>query len=185
MTWDEYFLELAATAAKKSKDPECQVGVAIRGARNETLATGFNGPPVGIDDSVVADRQAKLRQVVHAEINALIFVDPQKLAGATLYTTKPVCIHCAPVLCQYHGLYGPLTIAQPPIDPSSSWAAGQQQALEMFGAVGVSVRSVGKSCHSCGHLKPYDADRFSCHYEGTSANCIEYGQWEPKRETTP
>ena len=140
MTWDEYFLELAATAAKKSKDPECQVGVAIRGARNETLATGFNGPPVGIDDSVVADRQAKLRQVVHAEINALIFVDPQKLAGATLYTTKPVCIHCAPVLCQYHGLYGPLAIAQPLIDPSSSWAAGQQEALEMFTAVGVQVR---------------------------------------------
>lgn len=187
MTWDEYFLELAATAAKKSKDPECQVGVAIRGARNETLATGFNGPPVGIDDSVVADRQAKLRQVVHAEINALIFVDPQKLAGATLYTTKPVCIHCAPVLCQYHGLYGPLTIAQPPIDPSSSWAAGQQQALEMFGAVGVQVRQAFAVWSALSApIDPASVACRTCKHDGGGPPCgtctfVEREGWEPKQ----
>ena len=141
MTWDDYFLELAATAAKKSKDPNCQVGVAIRGAHNETVATGFNGLPIGLSDRGLEDREKKLRRTLHAEVNALIFADPRKLAGATIYTTKPVCHHCAGVICQHHGLYGPLNIVQPPIDEASSWAESQREALEMFAEARVQVRS--------------------------------------------
>lgn len=141
MTWDDYFLELAATAAKKSKDPNCQVGVAIRGAHNETVATGFNGLPIGLSDRGLEDREKKLRRTLHAEVNALIFADPRKLAGATIYTTKPVCHHCAGVICQYHGLYGPLNIVQPPIDEASSWAESQREALETFAEARVQVRS--------------------------------------------
>ena len=139
MTWDDYFLDLAATAAKKSKDPNSQVGVAIADRHHGTVATGFNGLPIGLDDSAVHDREKKLRRVLHAEVNALIFADPRRLSGATLYTTKAVCHRCAAVICQYHGLYGPLTVVQPVIERESSWAESQLEAVEMFREAGLLV----------------------------------------------
>ena len=148
MTWDDYFLDLAVTAAKKSKDPNSQVGVAIADRHHGTVATGFNGLPIGLNDSVVQDRETKLRRILHAEVNALIFADPRRLSGATLYTTKAVCHRCAAVICQYHGLYGPLTVVQPAIERESSWAESQVEAIEMFREAGVAVR---QAAHQGGH----------------------------------
>ena len=183
MTWDDYFLELAATAAKKSKDPNCQVGVAIRGAHNETVATGFNGLPIGLSDRGLEDREKKLRRTLHAEVNALIFADPRKLPGAAIYTTKPVCHHCASVICQYHGLYGPLNIVQPPIDEASSWAKSQREALEMFTEARVRVRSVGWLTDE--PVRAY-LGCSNCRYSGTPVieepcmGCACASAWEPK-----
>lgn len=42
-TWDETFMEMALTAAKRSKDPVTQVGAVIVAADNRVLSIGYNG----------------------------------------------------------------------------------------------------------------------------------------------
>jgi dCMP deaminase len=137
MNWPEYFFGLAAHVATKSKDPSTKVGALIVDRHNAVVSAGFNGLPKGLSDAVVHDREMKLKRVIHAEHNALIFADHARLAGATLYITFPPCERCAAMICQYHALYGPLAVAMPPLDPGSSWADSQDEALRMFAEAGV------------------------------------------------
>ena len=43
ISWDEYFMGVAVLAAKRSKDPNTQVGACIVDERNIILSTGYNG----------------------------------------------------------------------------------------------------------------------------------------------
>lgn len=72
--WDRHFLGLAIEHARMSKDPSTQVGAVIVGPDREVRSTGFNGFPRGIADTPerLANRDMKLRLVVHAELNAIL-----------------------------------------------------------------------------------------------------------------
>ncbi|MDO4882872.1 MAG: cytidine deaminase, partial [Oscillospiraceae bacterium] len=50
ITWDEYFMGVALLAAKRSKDPNTQVGACIVDGNNIILSTGYNGFPYGCSD---------------------------------------------------------------------------------------------------------------------------------------
>ena len=47
ISWDEYFMGIAMLAAKRSKDPNTQVGACIVSQDNIIISTGYNGMPKG------------------------------------------------------------------------------------------------------------------------------------------
>ena len=104
ITWDEYFMGVALLAAKRSKDPNTQVGACIVDENNVILTTGYNGFPVGCsDDEFPWDREGdntKYPFVVHAELNAILNASGKSLRGAKLYVALFPCNECAKAIIQ-------------------------------------------------------------------------------------
>lgn len=94
--WDARFLGLAAVIAQWSKDPSTKVGaIIVRPDSHAIISTGFNGFPPGHPDAPeqYADRRYKYAHVIHAEENALRFLN-YRANGCSLYTSFPVCPNC-------------------------------------------------------------------------------------------
>ena len=78
LSWDEFFMGVARLAAKRSKDPNTQVGACIVSKDNRILSVGYNGTPNGYDDIYFPwDREGealetKYLYVVHAERNSIL-----------------------------------------------------------------------------------------------------------------
>ena len=53
LSWDEYFMSIAALTAMRSKDPNTKVGACIVAEDNRVLSVGYNGAPNGFADSLV------------------------------------------------------------------------------------------------------------------------------------
>ena len=104
ISWDEYFMGVAILAAKRSKDPNTQVGACIVDGNNIILSTGYNGFPYGCsDDTFSWDREGedtKYRYVVHAELNAILNAHGKSLEGARLYVDLFPCNECAKAIIQ-------------------------------------------------------------------------------------
>jgi dCMP deaminase len=87
--WDNHFLQSAFDEARMSKDPSTRVGAVIVGPDREKRATGFNGFPRGVVDSLdrLNNREVKLRLTVHAEMNAVLNAarTGTSVKGCTLY----------------------------------------------------------------------------------------------------
>jgi dCMP deaminase len=98
--WDGRFLDLAEVVARWSKDPSTRVGCAIVDDKQRIISLGFNGPPRGVADNRLHDREVKYRHVIHAEENALLFAS-RSVEGATCYVTPvPPCARCTSKLIQ-------------------------------------------------------------------------------------
>lgn len=104
ITWDEFFMGVARLAAKRSKDPNTQVGACIVDENNVILSTGYNGFPVGCSDDVFPwDREGdetKYPYVVHAELNAILNASGKSLRGARIYVDLFPCNECAKAIIQ-------------------------------------------------------------------------------------
>ena len=104
ISWDEYFMGVAILAAKRSKDPNTQVGACIVNKSKRILSTGYNGFPCGCsDDTFSWDREGedtKYRYVVHAELNAILNAHGKSLEGARLYVDLFPCNECAKAIIQ-------------------------------------------------------------------------------------
>ena len=50
ISWDEYFMGVAALSAQRSKDPSTQVGACIVSDDNRIMTVGYNGMPMGCSD---------------------------------------------------------------------------------------------------------------------------------------
>ena len=76
ISWDEYFMGVALLAARRSKDPNTQVGACIVSPDNIILSTGYNGLPCSCSDDVFPwereGAETKYPYVVHAELNAIL-----------------------------------------------------------------------------------------------------------------
>jgi dCMP deaminase len=106
ISWDEYFMGVAALSAKRSKDPNTQVGACIVNEDKRIVGIGYNGFPRGCNDDVfpwgkgnVDPLENKYPYVVHAEANCILNTT-EKLKGATLYVTLFPCNECAKLLIQ-------------------------------------------------------------------------------------
>ena len=93
--WDEYFLNIAAEVAKKSKDPSSQCGCVIVDKNHRVISVGYNGLIQGADESklTLSERPMKYRFVVHSELNAILFAH-QDLTGCTIYNNIATCDNC-------------------------------------------------------------------------------------------
>jgi len=100
--WDHRFLGLARQIASWSKDPSTQVGSVIVDPMLRIVATGFNGLPSGVEDTIerLSDRSIKYDMVVHAERNAIIDAK-RDLSGTSLYVWPIMpCSVCAAMIIQ-------------------------------------------------------------------------------------
>ena len=107
ISWDEYFMGIAMLAARRSKDPNTQVGACIVSPDNIIISTGYNGMPKGCsDDEFPWDRKAdievdtKYPYVVHAELNAILNANGRDLRGSRLYVALFPCNECAKAIIQ-------------------------------------------------------------------------------------
>lgn len=108
LTWDEFFMGVAQLAAKRSKDPNTQVGACVVSVDNRILSVGYNGTPNGFDDIYFPwDRQGeeletKYLYVVHAERNAILNYrgSNRDLEGAKIYVDLFPCNECAKEIIQ-------------------------------------------------------------------------------------
>ncbi len=107
ISWDEYFMGIAMLAARRSKDPNTQVGACIVSPDNIIISTGYNGMPKGCsDDSFPWDRKGeneaatKYPYVVHAELNAILNANGRNLKGSRIYVALFPCNECAKAIIQ-------------------------------------------------------------------------------------
>ena len=106
ISWDEYFMGVAELSAKRSKDPNTQVGACIVSADNKILSMGYNGLPVGCsDDEFPWSREGdpyntKYYYVAHSELNAILNYRGGSLEGSKLYVTIFPCNECAKAIIQ-------------------------------------------------------------------------------------
>ena len=106
INWDEYFMGIAILAARRSKDPNTQVGACIVSKDNIIISTGYNGMPKGCsDDEFPWEREGqqdmtKYPYVVHAELNAILNANGRDLRGSRLYVALFPCNECAKAIIQ-------------------------------------------------------------------------------------
>ena len=86
ISWDEFFMRVAAAAGMRSKDPNTQVGACIAGPDHRILSVGYNGTPSNLDDDdfAILNCRGSLKD----------------LSGATCYVTLFPCQECAKTLAQ-------------------------------------------------------------------------------------
>ena len=106
LSWDEYFMGVALLAAKRSKDPNSQVGACIVSDQNIIISTGYNGFPKGCSDDEYpwaregAANDTKYPYVAHAELNAILNAAGRPLAGSRIYVSLFPCNECAKAIIQ-------------------------------------------------------------------------------------
>jgi dCMP deaminase len=106
ITWDEYFMGVAALAGMRSKDPNSQVGACIVSEDNKILSIGYNGFPRGCSDEEFPwaregdPLENKYFFVTHSELNAILNYKGGSLEGAKMYVTLFPCNECAKAIIQ-------------------------------------------------------------------------------------
>lgn len=104
ISWDEYFMGVALLAAKRSKDPNTQVGACIVDQNNVIVSTGYNGFPIGCsDDEFPWEREGEVTKypfVVHAELNSILNASGKSLHGCKIYVALFPCNECAKAIIQ-------------------------------------------------------------------------------------
>mgnify|MGYP000367850844 CR=1 FL=1 len=130
--WDKRFKKLAKYTSRWSKD-KIKVGAIVVSKRRTVVALGYNGFPVGVEDSAerLSNQDKKLDMIVHAEVNALISAG-SKAEGGTIYVWgKPVCSRCAGLIIQA-GITRVVALNPYPERKDSKWRKTGKIALEMF-----------------------------------------------------
>jgi len=110
-SWDEYFMEMAFVASKRSHDPQTKHGALIVNKHNIIMGIGYNGFPKGCDESKLCNsRPGKYLLMTHSEENAVFncLVKTKPEDEARCYVTGPPCLNCLRVLHQnniHHVIY--------------------------------------------------------------------------------
>ena len=140
ISWDEYFMGVAMLAARRSKDPNTQVGCCIVSQDNIIISTGYNGMPKGCsDDEFPWNRDgavSKYAYVVHAELNAILNANGRDLRGSRVYVALFPCNECAKAIIQ-SGVKEVLYLSDKYADSMSTLASKR-----MLDAAGVSYRQL-------------------------------------------
>jgi len=138
MDWDEYLYGFAEHAAKKSKD-STKVGAALIGPERQILLTGYNGPPIGVNDTPDKfERPAKYLYASHAEMNLIAFAAREGISttGCRVYVTHFPCSACARLLIQA----GITEVVYGPNQLGARWDDDAAAASTMFDEAGVVYR---------------------------------------------
>ena len=130
LKWDRRFLRLAEHISGWSKDPGTQVAALIADPKNRIVSVGYNGLPVGIQDTedLLKERAIKLETTIHAETNAILFAR-RNLTGCTLYV-HPLfpCSRCAGLIVQT----GIGRVVAPLQNKDSSWGKSFDLSRRLF-----------------------------------------------------
>jgi len=105
ISWDEYFMSIALLSCMRSKDPSTQVGACIVNELNHIVGVGYNGFPIGCEDSAFPwEREGEFLEtkypyVVHAEQNAILN-SSASVRGARIYVSLFPCHECTKYIIQ-------------------------------------------------------------------------------------
>lgn len=97
---------VALLSAKRSKDPNTQVGACIVNDKNKIVGAGYNGLPIGCDDDDFPwEKQGeflstKYPYICHAELNAILNNIGMDLSGCKIYTALFPCNECSKAIIQ-------------------------------------------------------------------------------------
>lgn len=110
-SWDDTWLAVAETIGRRSRCSRAQLGAVIVSENQRICATGYNGPaaswPEDGDCISWCDRakgKTPLDNIydscpaIHAEANALMYVDRSSVLNGTLYVTGAPCMQCAKLI---------------------------------------------------------------------------------------
>ena len=110
-SWDEYFMEVAELAARRSTCLRRNVGAVVV-LDKRIIATGYNGAPRGIMHceerggclrekmGIPSGERHELCMARHPEQNAIIQAASmgQSIEGSTIYVTHQPCVICAKMI---------------------------------------------------------------------------------------
>ncbi len=105
INWDEYFMGVALLSAKRSKDPNTQVGACIVTEDKRIVGLGYNGLPRGCsDDEFPWEREGEFLNtkypfVCHAELNAILN-STRSLKDCIIYVALFPCHECSKAIIQ-------------------------------------------------------------------------------------
>lgn len=139
ISWDEYFMGVSLLSARRSKDPNTQVGACIVNSEKRILSVGYNGFPAGCsDDEFPWERQGeeldtKYPYVCHAELNAILNCRGTNLSGSKIYVALFPCNECAKAIIQ-SGIREVVYISDKYADSDATKASKR-----MFNAAGVKL----------------------------------------------
>lgn len=134
--WDKRYLRIAREASTWSKDPRAGVGSVLVNRENRIVSTSFNGLPKSIPDdpAILNNRELKLRMIIHAELNSLLFYHGDT-TGFTIYSYPiPPCIHCASSIIQ-RGIKRVVSVYNKGHNPK--WENENNCAEDLFSKAGV------------------------------------------------
>lgn len=107
-SWDTVWMDVADTIAKRSRCSRAQIGAAVVSKDQRISSTGYNGPAASLDVEgdcidwcpraqgvVPLDNMYDSCPSIHAEANALLYVDRSRVEGGTIYITDVACLQCA------------------------------------------------------------------------------------------
>lgn len=100
--WLGRLLKMAKDVASWSKDDSTKVGAVITTQDGRPISWGFNGMPMGIDDSIPERqiRPIKYKWMCHAERNAIDLSSKNDLNGCVMFVTFSPCSACAQSIIQ-------------------------------------------------------------------------------------
>jgi len=112
--WNEYFLEIAKTVAKRSNCLRAHVGAVIVGTDKKIKATGYNGVPskvvscmelgecYRIKNNIPSGTCYETCRSIHAEQNAIIQAGQDRCMGSSMYIWGHnfICILCKRFIVQ-------------------------------------------------------------------------------------
>ena len=84
ISWDEYFMGVAMLAARRSKDPNTQVGACIVSQDNIIISTGYNGMPKGCSDDLFPCNECA-KAIIQSGVKEVLYLSDK-------YATTPSTI---------------------------------------------------------------------------------------------
>lgn len=103
-SWEETFIEIAKTVAKRSKDPHTKVG-SVLVKNNTVVATGYNGDPRNFRYNFNWATSEKYDYVIHSEMNlianAVYNGAGNSIKDSDVYLTLSPCSKCILLLIQF------------------------------------------------------------------------------------
>jgi dCMP deaminase len=110
-SWEETWLAVAEAVSKRSRCSRAQMGSVIVSRDQHIISTGYNGPAANWPESGEcinwcerAKGNAPLDNLydacpsIHAEANALLYVDRSLSLGGTIYIVSAPCMQCAKLI---------------------------------------------------------------------------------------
>ena len=93
-TWDEIWMSMAESIARRSIDPQFRVGsIVVTQDNQQVLSLGYNGMEKGGSNHVDSHERGQ-SGTIHAENNALIKLDYNNPKEKKMYVTLSPCRQC-------------------------------------------------------------------------------------------
>lgn len=140
--WAGRMLALAKEVASWSKDESTKVGAVITTIKGAPVSWGFNGMPMGVDDTILErqERPLKYKWFCHAERNALDLA-PRDVSDCVMFVTFSPCSGCAQSIIQ-RGIKTVVIDANFTADKSPErWQEDMFVALEMMKEAQIDIRA--------------------------------------------